>query len=414
MNRPVTDEGRGAGRRAVRNIPMPRPLPVLLLLVALSFAAWANAAPDTSALINEALDQPVKLELNTVLPKAMATIGDKTGVKIDADPAVWDLLPWGEQTNIKANIGNQTLRTALNAMAQRLGLVAVLKAQSVELQPMPALRRLGRRATDTELELLDLLANTKLGLANEKPTVEQLVDAVDQKLQQVRPEFAVELRRRDVIDVNKPLSVNRNATAYEALEAMARETNGTWYPWGKSVVVLPRETQIRTNQLGKAVDVRYNSVDVTQVLVELSEAAGVKFEIEPGAIQRIPPEFRTIRISLSGNTTVQGALEAISGFTGLDWTVKDDGVYIWNASAGNAGGAGGGAAQDPVVGMIQMDNGMQVMIRRSSLPPDVREYLDQRVGKEIGKLREQMKDEGFKPAATKPATQPAAPANRDL
>src|SRR6476659_2117682 len=108
MNRPVTDEGRGAGRRAVRNIPMPRPLPTLLLLVALSFAAWVNAAPDTSALINEALDQPVKLELNTVLPKAMATIGDKTSVKIEADPAVWELLPWGEQTNIKAKIENQT------------------------------------------------------------------------------------------------------------------------------------------------------------------------------------------------------------------------------------------------------------------------------------------------------------------
>ena len=395
---------------------MPRSLPAVLLFLALLLSAPVTAAPDTSALINEALDQPVKLELNTVLPKAMATIGDKTSVKIEADPAVWDLLPWGEQTNIKARIENQTLRAALNAMAQRLGLVAVLKAQSVELQPMPALRRLGRRATDTELELLDLLASTKLGLASDKPTVEQLVDAVDQKLQQVKPEFAVELRRRDVIDVNKPLSVNRNATAYEALEALARETRATWYPWGKSVVVLPRETQIRNNQLGRVVDVRYNSVDVTQVLVELSEAAGVKFEVEPGAIQRIPPEFRTIRISLTGSTTVQGALEAISGFTGLDWTVKDDGVYIWNASAANAGGAGA-AGQDPVIGMVQMDNGMQVMIRRSSLPPDVREYLDQRVGKEIGKLREQMKDEGFKPS-TKPASQPAQPSpaqpNRDL
>ena len=89
---------------------MPRPLPALLLLVALSSTASVNAAPDTSALINEALDQPVKLELNTVLPKAMSIIGDKTSVKIDADPAVWDLLPWGEQTNIKAKIENQTLQ----------------------------------------------------------------------------------------------------------------------------------------------------------------------------------------------------------------------------------------------------------------------------------------------------------------
>ena len=393
---------------------MRRLLTLILTAFVCAFAtAQAPAAQDAGALINEALDQPVKLELNTVLPKAMATIGDKTSVRIEADPAVWDLLPWGEQTNIRAKIENQTLRAALNAMAQRLGLVAVLKAQSVELQPMPALRRLGRRATETELELLDLLAGTKLGRANDKPTVEQLVDAVDQKLQQVKPEFAVELRRRDVIDVNKPLPVNRNATAYEALEAMARETSATWYPWGKSVVVLPRETQIRNNQLGRVVDVRYNSVDVTQVLVELSEAAGVKFEIEPGAIQRIPQEFRTIRISLTGSTTVQGALEAISGFTGLDWAVRDEGVYIWNASAGGAGGAGGGA-QDPVIGMIQMDNGMQVMIRRSSLPADVREYLDQRVGREISKLREQMKDEGFKPSTTRPATQPATQTNRDL
>jgi hypothetical protein len=380
--------------------------PVTLIVIAclsLAAARIASAAPDTSSLINEALDQPVKLELDTVLPKAMQIIGDKTGVTVVADPAVWDLLPWGEQTNIKATIQNQTLRAALDAMARRLGLVSVLKAQAVELQPMPAMRRLGRRATDSELELLDLLAGTKLGMAPESSTVEKVVDAVDQKLQQVKPEFAVEFRGRDVIDVKRAVPVARNATAYEALEALARETNATWYPWGKSVVVLPREAQIRNNQLGRTVSVRYNSVDVTQVLVELSEASGVKFEIEPGAIQRIPPEFRNIRISLGNGATVESALEAISGFTGLEWAVKGEGVYIWNQSSGT--GAAGGQ-QDPVVGMIQMDNGMQVMIRRSSLPPDVREYLDQRVAKQIDKIREMMKDEGFKPS-TRPATQPA-------
>src|SRR5206468_7476122 len=149
---------------------------------------------------------------------------------------------------------------------------AVLKAQSVELQPMPALRRLGRRATDAELELLDLLARTPLGLAGEKPTVEQLVDAVDQKLQQTKPDFAVEFRRRDVIDASHPVFVARNATAYDALESLARETTATWYPWGKSVVVLPRETQVRNNQLGKTVTIRYNHVDIAQVLLELKKA----------------------------------------------------------------------------------------------------------------------------------------------
>jgi hypothetical protein len=382
---------------------------LLSAALSISFAflppAVAPAAPpNAEALINEALDQPVNLTLDTVLPKAMATIGEKTGVRIEADPAVWDVLPWGEQTNIKAKIENQTLRSALNAMAQRLGLTTALKAQAVELQPMPALRRLGRRATDQELASLDLLARTPLGLKdNEKPTVEQLVDAVDARLQATKPEFAVEFRRRDMIPLTQQVFVSRNATMLDALESLARETNATWYPWGKSIVVLPRDMQIRNNQLGRTVSIRYNGVDIAQVLLELSKASGVNFEIEAGAIQRIPVDSRNVSLILD-NATVAEALETISGFTGLDWVVKGDGVYVWNQSSATGGP---GPGQDPVVGMMQLDNGMQLMIRRSSLPPDVREYLEQRVGKEIGKIRVMMKDEGFKPSA--PATQPGQP-----
>jgi hypothetical protein len=300
---------------------MPR---LMLLALACAVAALLmkpadSRAQDAGALINEALDQPVKLTLDTVLPKAMATIGDKTGVRIEADPAVWDLLPWGEQTNIKAKIENQTLRAALDAMAQRLGLVTVLKAQAVELQPMPALRRLGRRATDVELEALDLLSRTQLALKNnEKPTVEQLVEAVDARLQEVKPDFAVEFRRRDALPLTQPVPVSRNATVAEALEALARETNATWYPWGRSIVVLPREMQVRNNQLGRTVSIRYTGVDIAQVLLELSKASGVPFEIEAGAIQRIPADSRNVSLILD-NATVAEALETISGFTGLDW-----------------------------------------------------------------------------------------------
>ena len=377
----------------------------ILLAVVLACVTDRAPAQDAGALINEALDRPVKLTLDTVLPKAMSTIADKTGVRIEADPAVWDLLPWGEQTNIRAKVENQTLRAALNAMAQRLGLVAVLKAHAVELQPMPALRRLGRRATDAELEALDLLSKTPLALKdNEKPTLEQLVEAVDARLQEVKPEFAVEFRRRDALPLTHPVPVSRNATVADALEAMHRETAATWYPWGKSIVVLPREAQIRNNQLGRTVTIRYTGVDIAQVLLELSRASGVPFEIEAGAIQRIPADNRNVSLILD-NASVAEALETISGFTGLDWVVKGEGVYVWNQST--ATGAPGGN-QDPVVGMIQLDNGMQLMIRRSTLPPDVREYIDARVEREINKIRQQMTDEGFKPTAA--GTQPAKPA----
>jgi hypothetical protein len=247
----------------------------------------------------------------------------------------------------------------------------VLKPQAIELQPMPALRRLGRRATDKELDALYLLSTTPLdnlpAKDKEKTRVDALVEAVDAKLQQVRPELAVEFRRRDLVKTDQAVFVARNATIADALEALSRETSATWYPWGRSIVVLPRETQIRNNQLGRPIDTRFDGVDISQVLVELEQASGVPFEIEPGAIQRIPPESRRVTLILNP-ATVQQALEAISGFTGLDYVVKGDGIYIWNQSAGIASTS----ATDPAVGMIQLDNGVQVMLRRSQLPPTCR------------------------------------------
>jgi hypothetical protein len=397
--------------------PMRRPLALaatsslsLALLFAICLAPRTRAAPDSSALINEALDQPVVLKLNTVLPKAVSAIADKTGVKVEVDPAVWDLLPWGEQTNIEVNLDKQTLRAGLEAVAKRLGLVMVLKAQAVELQPMPALRRLGRRATDKELDALYLLSTTPLdnlpAADKEKARVEQVIEAVDAKLQQVRPDLAVEFRRRDMVKTDQPIFIPRNATLADALEAVSRETPATWYPWGRSIVVLPREMQIRNNQLGRPIDTRFDGVDISQVLVELEQASGVPFEIEPGAIQRIPPESRRVTLILSPGT-VQQALEAISGYTGLDYVVKGDGIYIWNQSAGTAT-----SATDPAVGMIQLDNGVQVMLRRSQLPADVQEYIDYRKNKAIANLRQMMQEEGFMPT-TQPSTQPSTAPNSE-
>ena len=381
---------------------------LIALLAALAlFRTATHAAPDSSALINEALDQPVVLELNTVLPKAVAIVADKTGVKVDVNPAVWDLLPWGEQTNINVTFDKQTLRAGLEAVATRLGLQMVVKGQAVELQPMPALRRLGRRATDKEIDALYLLSTTPLDNlpagAKERVTVDQLVEAVDAKLQQVRPELAVEFRGRDQVKKDQQVFVARNATMSDALEALSRETTATWYPWGRSIVVLPREMQVRNNQLGRPIDLRFDGVDISQVLVELEQASGVPFEIEAGAVQRIPPESRRVTLILNP-ATVQQAMEAISGFTGLDYVVKGDGLYIWNQSAG----VGASPAADPAIGMIQLDNGVQVMLRRSQLPPDVQQYIDFRKDKAIGNLRQMMREEGFKPT-TQPSTQPSAP-----
>lgn len=374
---------------------------VLTFLLSVLIASQSLAQQRTSALINEAMDKIYPLDLNTALPIAINAIREQTGVRIEATPAVYELLPWGDQTTITAKIEGKTLRDALEAIAHKLGLIVVLKDEVVELRPMPALARLGRRSTVQELQSLDLLVKTPLGLATDRPTVRQLLEAVDQKLVDTKSPFAIENRSAEAARPEQQVFVARNASLMDALEAIAKETRATWYPWGKSIVVVPKEDQIR-NQLGKSITIRYNGVDVSQVLAELSQRSGVEFSIEPGAIQRIPVEFRTIRLYLD-NATIKQALENLAGFTGLGYVVNESGVYIWNQLTNPTNGA---VARDPAMGLIQLDNGMQIVVPQSQIPSDMQEYLRSRTERELNKIRTMMKEEGFKPS-TRPSTTPA-------
>src|SRR6476620_5979505 len=91
----------------------------LLIVLLLSPPASAQTS---SALINEQLDKQVKLNFaaKTPLPQIIQSIANDTGVRIEVTPDVYELLPWGEQTAIAAQIENQTLRQALEAITRTL------------------------------------------------------------------------------------------------------------------------------------------------------------------------------------------------------------------------------------------------------------------------------------------------------
>ncbi|HEX4125256.1 MAG TPA: hypothetical protein VHY37_11060, partial [Tepidisphaeraceae bacterium] len=72
------------------------------LILSLLVLPAAVRAEDNSALINQALDKDVKLDVDAVLPAVIKAIEDQTGVPIRADSDVYDLLPWGDQTNVSA------------------------------------------------------------------------------------------------------------------------------------------------------------------------------------------------------------------------------------------------------------------------------------------------------------------------
>jgi hypothetical protein len=377
----------------------------LIALALILLAAPAFAQPKTSALISEELDKLAEFQLSGTLPQAMKEITAKTGVPIEVTPQTYDLLPWGEQTTINAKIANQTLRKALEAITRKLGLTFELRDEAIEIKPLPALRRLGRRATIEELGVLDILSRTELKLDADRPTLKQVVAAVDSRLDEMKSPFAITNRAQTDAMLDAPVPVSKNATLLDALEAIARSTDATWYPWGHDLIVSPKADHVR-DMLGKTITRSWNGVDVAQVLAELANLSGTNFVIEPGAVQRIAGDSRNIRLVLE-NAPIQQALESIAGFTGLAWSVNDKGVYIWNPGSATA------QTREPSIGWITLDNGMHVILRESQVPADLREYVKHKTNQHFEKLREQMRDEGFKPT-TQPTTAPATQQRDDL
>lgn len=361
-----------------------------LVAVLLTLAmALPLPAQDTAALISEQMDRLVELDVNDTLPAAMEAISEKTGVPLEAHPAVWETLPWGEQTNVKAVIKNQTLRQALEAITQSLGLTFEVKDQGVELQPVPALRRLGKRATVKELEALKILRSTRLESKTEHPTIGQILEGVDAKLAAAKAEFAIENRALEGLDLKQTAFVPRGASLADALEALANDTRATWYPWGQAVVIIGKQEQI-SMQLDKTINARFSGVDVTQVLIDLASKSGVEFTIEPGAIQRMPASARTIERLIVPDLPARQALEAIAAVTGLNYVVTDRGVHLSYNPTDTA-------QRDPTIGIITLPSGLRVPLRESQVPADLRQYIEHKTRQELDKLRTMMEEENFQP-----------------
>lgn len=371
----------------------------------------------TDALVNQELDRPVRLDLDKrPLPDVLDAITEATGVPFRVSDRTYALLPYGRQTPISVTVSATPLRQTVGAITQKLGLRYVLRDEEVEIRPLPALERAGRRATVQEMAMLDLLASVRLDLVDDRPTAAQLLETVDLKLQELdslardagqpEPGYVVENRLGDDLR-GRPVFVARNVTLLEAMEAIHQQTGGTWYPWGDTLVVVPKDAWVR-QMLGRPVNLSYKSVEVQQVLRELEQVAGVPFRIEPGAIQRIPENFRRVRLFLD-NATVQEALESLGSTTGLSYSTDGDGIYIWNSDPDADGprrpaGGRANAATQPVL-LVDLGDGTSLLIYERDLPPAVLEKLDERRRRAI----EVLENGGDESAATaSPSTQSAS------
>jgi hypothetical protein len=364
--------------------------PSVRLAVAAVFAgtlacvALAQPAANSAALINAALDKPIAFKLdNSPLPKVLESIEDKTGVPVRVSNDAYNVLPYGTETPITATVEHLSLRDALAAIAGKLGLRVELRQEFVELVPHPALRRLGRRVTLQELRTLDVLSSRPIDLSkSENANAMTLIRTVDASLATFDKELAakgqqpakivVEIRSAGGDDASAPAAavmLSRGATLLDALEAMAAQSKLTWYPWGDSVVVLPKRDVIR-GLLERPISAHYDGVDVAQVLIDLAKKGGVEFSVEPGAIQRVPPEFRIVK--LSADASLRQVLEGLQGYTGLGYIVNDDGIYLWNQNSSPPAAAGRGR----VVATVTIAPGATALVREEDLSQAARDVIE--------------------------------------
>jgi hypothetical protein len=188
----------------------------------------------------------------------------------------------------------------------------------------------------------------------------------------------------------------------DALESLVKETRATWYPWGKTIVVVSKDEPTR-RQLSKPLTIRpgERGMDIATVLTEIATRTGVSFEIQPGVLAAIPVEQRTVR-GVMDNAPAQQILEVIAGATGLAYSIQDEKVMITSAAPDPN-------RREPNIGFVQLDIGMQVLVPVSQVPPDLREFIKFKMQKRLLEMRKMMEEEGFKPSSTTQPTTIGAP-----
>ena len=173
-----------------------------------------------------------------------------------------------------------------------------------------------------------MLGSTPLTFSENQATVPQLLGGIAGQLARSKSRILIENHSPVAVAPAQDfhVTVPPDATLADALEEINRQSSSTWYVSGKNIVIVSKEQQVHS-QLAKTLTKRYDGVDVSQVLLDLFQRAGVDFTIDAGAFQRIPAGYRTIHLQLD-NATVQQALQTIGGYTGLSFDVTGEGVHV--------------------------------------------------------------------------------------
>lgn len=358
-----------------------------------------------AALIAQALDQETDLNVEDMpIREAFELLGKQTGIRIVVEPGTVGRLPYGSSTKVSASIRNRPLRESLTALLRPLGLKFDVEDDQVVIRLTPPLRRYVGRATWQELALLEKLYTN--------PWSDQLARTLKFQFQNT-PESSTDVNRDTLMRLARQVG---QGSAAAVLEQATNQYGWTWYPSGDLIIVLPKTKQIE-RQLDKRVSVDYVQWSLKDVLLDLTDRAGVALSIEPGALTTVPA-YIAERFSLRTlNTPIRQVLELIAGQTGLAYFIEPDGVRI----AGNALTSGGSTrpavesaesiAQETykalrsnsIVGQITLPGPedqprVSFFIREGDLPPEVNEMRKVAIRDAAGSIAAALEGSTTRPA----------------
>jgi len=361
---------------------------IVATLLALVAAVAAPSLGKSQANLQQSLDRQVELELdNARIGDLFESLQQAAGVEFVLDRKALDALPYGEETRLDVKIKNITLRKALSPILARQGLRWTVEGEKVRILPSEALARMCRRATFEELDTLGKLHTVQLKATSEAgPVIQQL-----RKLQgqdDLKLLMHVESDAKDHSRADRVLP----GTGARWLDMFCHSKNWTWYVWGDRIIVLDKATQVR-RQLEKQVTVSYQNAELVKILLDLSQASGVRLSLTPGVINYLPEAQRTNFNLTMGDASVEQALQVISGATGLEFAKTADGVLVQASEQLKAKGQGFHKRPPRPRFFVRFEvegpegADIEVFMRPDELPEDVVKMIEKATDEFVAKLR---------------------------
>ena len=386
----------------------------LLLGVVCALAGPADGQ-DGQGIVMRALDEPVTITVTEApIKQALEQLTAKTGLRLSLDEEALAYLPHGEQTRLSLTATRVPLREALGAMVAPMSLEWRVEADGVRIVPSPALERISRRPTFAELGILSKLAGQKLSPA--RPVEAQLQQACGiPELRIIWQGIAPEQQSQALVRADARLP----ATGQQYLDALAQENGWTWYVWGTEIIILPRQAQAE-RQLMRRTTLRYRNQPLLTILMDLASKADLKLSMNPGVLNYLSPQMRDNFTLLMSDSTVEQALQAITGATGLEFRTEPQAIRVGASPALLATTQLTTRPRQPFLLMMEMPlpSGDKVMVpvRADDLPPEltaeITKLVDARKAEAIRKLMAAYGLTGDIPRvapAAPPAATPTAP-----